>query len=279
MFTNALFLILLLLLASFAGDLPQANWRLEPLPAFVVGTACYVAFLWAIFLQKRLLRVNLGCLLFFLFYYFFLGAQRIFGYASLIVLNGFLLYLGALAVFYRAEARSQIRLLIPFALPLLLFTLVADLWDSWIPLVILLSLILIFMPLLLIPIWKCAPLEDAALKNRLEVLCQRARFSHAGFMTWGVMDHLMTAAIVGVIAPLRYIFFTKKLLRQLSPQAVEAVVAHEIGHHAHRHMLFYPLIFLGMGMLMALFASCCTDFLLQIGENRFFPFCSMLPWL
>lgn len=60
---------------------------------------------------------------------------------------------------------------------------------------------------------------------------------------------------MGVLPRLRYILFTPKLLNTFSPDAIEAILAHEIGHSYRRHLLYYPLIFFGMVVAIALFSE------------------------
>jgi STE24 endopeptidase len=51
--------------------------------------------------------------------------------------------------------------------------------------------------------------------------------------------------VVGIVPFLRYVVLTDRLTSDLTPDEVEAVFGHEVGHVKHRHMLYY------MGFLMA----------------------------
>ncbi len=149
--------------------------------------------------------------------------------------------------------------LLPFCCPFLLFF-AASLWLS--PLVseeiflivslFLLSAIILLLPLLFQWTWRCDPLPSSALKERLEVLCKQFGFRHGGILKWNVMRNATTAAIIGVFPRFRYILFTDSLLKTFPEQEVEAVLAHEIGHAAHQHLLIYPFLFLGLPALAAL---------------------------
>jgi STE24 endopeptidase len=77
------------------------------------------------------------------------------------------------------------------------------------------------------------------------------------------MNRSLTAAIVGVVPRLRYIMFTKRLLHELSPNAIESILAHEIGHSYRKHLLIFPLILLGMIVCTSLFAQYFSDPLSQ----------------
>ena len=67
------------------------------------------------------------------------------------------------------------------------------------------------------------------------------------------------AAIVGVVPRLRYVMFTKRIQKELSGDSIEAVLAHEIGHNYHRHLLVYPFILFGMILSSGLFSLFFSD--------------------
>lgn len=82
------------------------------------------------------------------------------------------------------------------------------------------------------------PLANEALTTRVTALMQRCGFSAKGFY---VMDGSRRSAhanayFTGFGASKRVVFFDT-LLRQLAPAEVEAVLAHELGHFHHRHIV------------------------------------------
>ena len=85
---------------------------------------------------------------------------------------------------------------------------------------------------------KFTPLEDESLKQRVSALMAQAGFSAKGFF---VMDGSRRSAhsnafFTGFGANKRVVFFDT-LLKQLSAEDMEAVLAHELGHFKHRHVL------------------------------------------
>lgn len=81
------------------------------------------------------------------------------------------------------------------------------------------------------------PLEDAALKDRVSALMTRCGFTSKGFY---VMDGSKRSAhanayFTGFGASKRVVFYDT-LLAQLSPDEVDAVLAHELGHFKHGHI-------------------------------------------
>ncbi len=94
-------------------------------------------------------------------------------------------------------------------------------------------------PNLIMPLFnKFTPLEDASLKQQVSELMARAGFTAKGFF---VMDGSRRSAhsnafFTGFGANKRVVFFDT-LLKQLSPAEMQAVLAHELGHFKHRHVL------------------------------------------
>ncbi|MGC0153442.1 M48 family metallopeptidase [Chromobacterium vaccinii] len=94
-------------------------------------------------------------------------------------------------------------------------------------------------PTLIAPLFnKFKPLEDEALKARIEALLQRAGFQSQGVF---VMDGSRrsshgNAYFTGFGAAKRIVFFDT-LLSQLSHAEIEAVLAHELGHFKRRHIV------------------------------------------
>ncbi len=118
---------------------------------------------------------------------------------------------------------------------------------------VLVLLMLIFLPYFIQKIWLCKSLPEGELKNRLMKICPRASFKHAGMKTWTIMHDQLTAGIIGIVPRFRYIMFTDRLLRELPPESIEAILAHEIGHNKHKHLLIYPFILAGMIVCAGLF--------------------------
>jgi STE24 endopeptidase len=98
--------------------------------------------------------------------------------------------------------------------------------------------------LLIYPIWiaplfnKFQPLEDPQVKERVTQLMARCGFTSNGFF---VMDGSKRSAhanayFTGFGASKRVVFYDT-LLAQLSPPEVDAVLAHELGHFKHRHVV------------------------------------------
>ena len=114
-------------------------------------------------------------------------------------------------------------------------------WWFWVWLVWLGTnlLLLVLYPTVIAPLFnKFTPLEDAVLKQRIEALLSRCGFAASGLF---VMDGSKRSAhgnayFTGFGRAKRIVFFDT-LLEKLAPQEIEAVLAHELGHFRHRHVV------------------------------------------
>ena len=101
-------------------------------------------------------------------------------------------------------------------------------------------------PLIIQKFWRCRPLEAGYHRQRIEALCRRADLKYADIMYWPIFGgRMITAGVMGLVSRFRYILVTDALLRILSPEEVDAVIAHEIGHVKKHHLLFYLFFFIG----------------------------------
>jgi len=100
-------------------------------------------------------------------------------------------------------------------------------------------LLLVIYPTLIAPLFnKFAPLEDETLRARVTALMQRCGFSAKGLF---VMDGSKRSAhanayFTGFGAAKRVVFYDT-LLAKLSAPEVDAVLAHELGHFKHKHII------------------------------------------
>lgn len=100
-------------------------------------------------------------------------------------------------------------------------------------------LLLVIYPTFIAPIFnKFKPLEDESLKARVTALMQRCGFAAKGLF---VMDGSRRSAhanayFTGFGAAKRVVFYDT-LLAKLTPGEVDAVLAHELGHFKHKHIV------------------------------------------
>lgn len=109
-------------------------------------------------------------------------------------------------------------------------------WGAWMGFNL---LVLVLYPTVIAPLFnKFKPLEDETLKASVTALMQRCGFAAKGLF---VMDGSRRSAhanayFTGFGAAKRVVFYDT-LLKQLSPGEVDAVLAHELGHFKHKHII------------------------------------------
>lgn len=108
----------------------------------------------------------------------------------------------------------------------------------------------VFAPLLIQRFWRCHPLESGSYRDRIESLCERTSVGYADIVYWPIFGgRMITAGVMGLVSRFRYILVTDALLRLLSPQEVDQVIAHEIGHVKRKHLPLYLLLFVGFMLI------------------------------
>jgi STE24 endopeptidase len=106
-------------------------------------------------------------------------------------------------------------------------------------------------PVVLFPIfYKFEPLDNEELKRRLIVLSERAGTRVRGVYKWHLSEKSKkaNAALTGLGAT-RRIILADTLLDNYSDDEIEAVLAHELGHHVHRHILKSIFVQAGITLL------------------------------
>lgn len=109
---------------------------------------------------------------------------------------------------------------------------------AWLVFIVLFLFFAQIAPVVLFPIfYKFVPLQDEELKQRLVRLGERAGTRVRGVYEWKLSEksRKANAALTGLGAT-RRILLADTLLANYSHDEIEAVLAHELGHHVHRHI-------------------------------------------
>jgi len=186
---------------------------------------------WASALYFTILAVGLGIILMPLTYYQGFVLPRRFG----LLHQKFSAWLAD-----RAKA-SAMGFALGLALVILVYWLLdrfPDIWWLWAAIFLfLLSLLLTRLtPNLLLPIFfKLEPLGDVGLKRRLMKLAKRAQAPILGVFTINLSSKGTTAnAMFAGLGRTRRIILTDTLLQKYTPDEIEVILAHELGHHLHK---------------------------------------------
>jgi STE24 endopeptidase len=125
-------------------------------------------------------------------------------------------------------------------------------------------------PVVLFPIfYKFEPLQNEDLKARLVRLSERAGTRVRGVYKWKLSEksNKANAALTGLGAT-RRIILADTLLDNYSPEEIEAVLAHELGHHVHRHILKS----IGVQAIVTSGGFWAANFVLHIAVDRWHMF-------
>ncbi|MFZ0962584.1 MAG: M48 family metallopeptidase [Terriglobia bacterium] len=109
-------------------------------------------------------------------------------------------------------------------------------------------------PVLIFPIFfKFKPLENPSLVERLLELSRRAGTRVKGVFEWKLSEKSKkaNAALMG-LGNTRRIILSDTLLEQFQDEEVEAVLAHELGHHVHHH-IFQSIALQGAATLVGFY--------------------------
>jgi Zn-dependent protease with chaperone function len=167
--------------------------------------------------------------------------------------------------------RSNIKANLPIVLPWLSLSLVFDgllmlplpqlrqllnsPWGELALFVLFLIFLTLAFPPLVRSLWGCTPLPAGPLRDRLIAFCRSQGFD-AEIYTWPLFEgQVLTAGIMGVVPRLRYLLLTPALLETLDQDELDSVLAHEIGHVKHLHLVLYMVLFLGFSLLAGAVAS------------------------
>src|SRR5579862_9413047 len=221
-FGLGLILLIVLLVTGWNGTLRDVAYRVSS-QIYVLAVFLYVVMLLVI---ARILGSGLDYFGFTLEHRFNLSNQK-FGAWLWDQAKGFLvgLTLASIAVeilYFIIRITPQYWWLVAWATFLGLFVLLAQL-----------------APVILFPIfYKFEPLQDEQLKSRLVRLSEAAGTRIRGVYKWNLSEKSKkaNAALTG-LGNTRRIILADTLLEQYSPDEIEAILAHELGHHVHNHIL------------------------------------------
>ncbi len=105
---------------------------------------------------------------------------------------------------------------------------------------ILVIALLILMPVVLLLLWGARRLPDSPLTRQLAEDCSSKGLRGISLRMWNSPGgSVHNAMAIGLVPGLRWVLVSDDLLRDLPPDQVRAVVAHELGHHRCGHLKAY----------------------------------------
>lgn len=115
---------------------------------------------------------------------------------------------------------------------------------GWLAVSLFQLLIMYVAPVLIMPLFnRFSPLEDGKLKTEIEQLAQKENFQIKGIYTidGSKRSTKANAALTG-FGKFKRIMLYDTLVKQLSENEIVAVLAHEIGHYKHKHVLKFIVL-------------------------------------
>lgn len=145
-------------------------------------------------------------------------------------------------------------------------------------------LVLAIYPTFIAPLFnKFTPLKDEALKTRIEALLAKCGFKSQGLfvMDGSARSSHGNAYFTGFGNSKRVVFFDT-LLERLNADEIEAVLAHELGHFKHKHVIkriamMFSISFLGLALLG--FLKDQNWFFLGLGVNDMSSYMALILFL
>ena len=189
---------------------------------------------------------------------------------------------GRLGRYMTLKARQSLGLVLPV---ILLYVVRRDVlvrvfpgWDQLalaepLEIAVLGTLVLAVSPLFIRVAWPTHSLPPGPLRRRLERIATRVGFKFTDILVWDTGNVMVNACVTGVLPGFRYVLLSDALIDSLTPMEIAAVFGHEIGHIAHRHLLYFAFFFVGsLGVL-----SVCGE-LIALGGPWAEELAGFTPW-
>jgi Zn-dependent protease with chaperone function len=138
------------------------------------------------------------------------------------------------------------------------------------------AVVFIVAPLLVRALFSTRRIDDGELRDDLMEVCRRHGVKVRELLVWATDGTMINAAVMGLVAPLRYVLMTDALLETMRRDEVRAVMAHEIGHVRRHHM---PWMVLCLVALLAAADWALITPLLWIDARWFEVEASIAPWI
>jgi len=132
-------------------------------------------------------------------------------------------------------------------------------WEQTVGLAVMGLFVLALAPAFVRLAWPTRPLPPGPLRDRLEHLARRLGFRCTDILVWDTNQVVVNAGVTGSLPWFRYVLLTDALIENLGPHEVAAVFGHEIGHIAHRHLLYFGFFVVGSVWVLALGANGAAD--------------------
>lgn len=114
------------------------------------------------------------------------------------------------------------------------------------------ALLLLLVPVIIPRLLGLRRLEAGEMRSDLEDLARDARVGMSEIWVWPTNGLIANAAVMGIIPGLRCVMLSDALLECMPREQVRAVMAHELGHVVHRHLLWLIVVVIACWSLAAI---------------------------
>jgi Zn-dependent protease with chaperone function len=111
------------------------------------------------------------------------------------------------------------------------------------------------------------PLPPGPLRQRLLRAAQRLNFRFTDILVWNTHGGVVNAMVAGLLRYPRYVLLTDRLVSELTPDEVEAVFGHEVGHIKHYHMIYYAGFLITSMLAVCWLCSLVLDWFPDLNES------------
>jgi Zn-dependent protease with chaperone function len=101
--------------------------------------------------------------------------------------------------------------------------------------------VVVLMPLALPTVLGLVPMRRDGIRERFEAVARRNGCRYRDILVWPTRGTMVNAFVAGLVANVRYIIVSDRLLDDLRPDEQDAVMGHEIGHVRHGHMAYFAV--------------------------------------
>jgi len=102
--------------------------------------------------------------------------------------------------------------------------------------------VFVLAPLLITRIWRTRRLEPGSLRTDLEDICGSLKLKYRDILVWESEGVIANAAVMGLIAPVRFILVSDGIVDRLERHQIRAVFAHEGGHITAHHLPYLMMM-------------------------------------
>ncbi len=113
----------------------------------------------------------------------------------------------------------------------------------------------LLVPALMVRVLDTVPMEKGRLRSELEQVIRDGGVNLRGIRVWRTGGALLNGAVLGIMAPIRYLLLTDAVLELMPSESLRAIVAHEVGHLRRHHLPWLIVVMIAVISALAITAE------------------------